>query len=155
MRRILFSIGAACACACAIACGETRLDAGSTDGNPSDAGQQGELFRGTPSNSLNLPCDLPAPDFVAGAWVGSFDTLTLPSGSSTIRIDVKGSFKTSDGLCGTVVFGEGDPLPLPTDPSTYPPGAPTSAADQGPISLEKGGGSRAPGMVTVYTPATT
>jgi hypothetical protein len=110
------------------ACGEVDLDAGSNggrDGGPIDGGKPpGVLHAGTPSNALNLPCTLPAPDFLAGTWQGQFDTFTLPSGASSIEIEIKGSYEGVHGLCGTVTFGSGDPLPLPTNAEDYPPGLP-------------------------------
>ena len=105
----------------AIGCGTALLDAGSNES--SDAGEpQGRVWNGVPSYSYDLPCLLPAPSWVAGSWRGTFDAYALPSGSSSIRVDVRGA-QTPGGLCGTVVFGEGDPLPLPTDVSAPPPGA--------------------------------
>jgi hypothetical protein len=107
-----------------VGCGTTRLDAGSNEGR--DAGPvQGQVWSGTPSNSFDLPCDLPAPDWLAGSWQGHFDAYSLKSGSMNVHIDVRGSYRTKGGLCGTVVLGVGDPLPLPTDARAAPPGAPS------------------------------
>lgn len=115
------------------ACGQTRLDAGSNrdrdSGADASAEAEGIYYAGTPSNTLNLPCALPAPDFLAGTWVGQFDTFTLPSTARSIRIEFKGSYLTTRGLCGTVVFGEGDPLPLPTNARDYPPAIPREVSD--------------------------
>lgn len=102
------------------ACGETHLDAGSNDGGKTDV--VGELYQGTPSNSFGFDCSMPAPDSVMGTWVGQFDTYELPSGSNALRIEVKGYSPRFDGVCGTVVLGEGPPLPPTTDPSEFPPG---------------------------------
>jgi hypothetical protein len=108
----------------AVACGVTRLDAGSTDAGTRDAGEdQGALWPRPPSNDLELECSLPAPDFAAGVWKGRFDSYAPPSGPD-IEIDVKGSYKSKNGLCGTVTFGTGDLVPLPEDPSAAPPDAP-------------------------------
>src|SRR5262249_39777775 len=41
--------------------------------------------------------------------------------SSSVRIDFGGA-ASAGGVCGTVVFGEGEPLPLPTDAAALPPG---------------------------------
>lgn len=113
------------------ACGVQRLDAGSmSDGTPasSDAGEaarERQLWPyGPPSNSFGLPCTMPAPPELAGTWTGQFDSYKLASGSSAIRIDVKGAYEQSDGLCGTVTFGEGTAPPIATDPQAPPPGEP-------------------------------
>jgi hypothetical protein len=108
------------------ACGTTHLDAGSNDDG--DAGAvQGHVSSVTPSNSYGYPCDLPAPSWLGGTWGGRFDSFVLPSGSSSVRISIKGAYYSEGGLCGTITFGEGEPLPLPTDPSLPPPGVPSSA----------------------------
>jgi hypothetical protein len=106
------------------ACETTRLDAGSNDDG--DAGdEQGHVLSGTPSNSYDYPCNLPAPSWLGGTWVGQFDSYALPSGSSSVRISVAGAFYSEGGLCGTITLGDGEPLPLPTDPSLPPPGVPS------------------------------
>jgi hypothetical protein len=105
-------------------CGTARLDAGSNA--PVDAGEaQGHVWSGTPSNAYNLPCDVPAPDWLAGKWSGTFDVFSLRSGSKSVEIDVKGSYLYPGGVCGTVTFGNGPPLPLPTDAASPPPGLAT------------------------------
>jgi hypothetical protein len=110
-----------------VACGVERLNAGSnTDpGSEPDAGLSRSLWPyGAPSNSFDLPCTLPAPDALAGTWQGEFDSYALPSGSRAIRIDITGAYLASDGLCGTVEFGNGDAPPVATDPEAPPPGQP-------------------------------
>src|ERR1041384_8318077 len=108
-----------------LACGTTRLNAGSNGGT--DAGPQGIPYPGRPSNSFELKCDLPAPDWVAGAWQGEFDAFGLSSGSKAVRIEFTGAKKDaasdfSYGLCGIVTLGEGAPPPVATDPQAPPPG---------------------------------
>lgn len=116
--------------AIAVACGTTRLDAGSSD--RADAGEvKGHVFDGTPSNSVRTLCDVPAEDWLAGVWQGEFDSYVLPSGSKALRIDFAGSPHTPKGLCGTVVLGQGDPLPLPADPTLPPPGEPANGSTFG------------------------
>lgn len=133
-RRILVSLLNASLVATA-ACGETRLNVGSKDGGPAEVG---ELYEGTPSNSFGFDCSMPAPDFVAGTWIGQFDTLRLPSGSNALRIDVKGYSAQFDGVCGTVVFGEGEPLPATTDASKYPPGISGNPARDASMTVREG-----------------
>lgn len=117
------------------ACGIERLDAGAVKDHapelPDGAVPVSEppLWPyGAPSNSFNQPCTLPAPPELAGTWQGQFDSQKFHSGSSAIRIDVKGSFMQSDGLCGTVTFGEGTAPPVATDPKALPPGEPPNPA---------------------------
>jgi hypothetical protein len=100
------------------------LDAGSNRGHEPDAGPSPTRWPNAPSNSFELPCTLPAPDGLAGTWLGEFDTYALPSGSRAIRLDVTGAYQASDGLCGTVTFGNGDQPPVATDPEAPPPGQP-------------------------------
>jgi hypothetical protein len=108
-----------------LACGTTRLDAGSNgdSGTPTvEAGLPGVRYVGTPSNSFDdIKCDVPAPDWLAGAWQGEFDTYALRSGSKAVRIQFTGA-PGPNGLCGTVTFGEGVPPPIATDPQAPPPG---------------------------------
>jgi hypothetical protein len=107
----------------ALACGTTRLNAGSNgDGGTADAAPQGYVWRGTPSNSFELKCDLPAPAWLAGVWQGEFDSYTLDSGSKAVRIEFTGSFELPNSVCGTVTFGEGVPPPVAADPKAPPPG---------------------------------
>lgn len=112
-----------------LACGTTRLDAGSNgdSGTPTvEAGLPGVRYVGTPSNSFDdLKCEVPAPDWLAGAWQGEFDAYMLPSGSRALRIQFTGA-PGPNGLCGTVTFGEGVPPPIATDPQAPPPGASSS-----------------------------
>src|SRR5437762_854076 len=101
-----------------LACGTTRLDAGSNgDGGISnaDAGLRGVPYLGTPSNSFELKCDQPAPDWLAGAWQGEFGAYALRSGSKAVRIEFTGA-DPQYGLCGTVTLGEGMTPPVATDP---------------------------------------
>jgi hypothetical protein len=122
--RTILTLGSAALVA--LACGTTRLNAGSNGdgGTPSaDAGPRGLPWLGTPSNSFDQKCDLPAPDWLAGAWQGEFDAYTLPSGSKTIRIEFTGADQTPSAVCGRVTFGQGEPPPVATDPKALPPGA--------------------------------
>jgi hypothetical protein len=109
--------------AVAVACGTTKLDAGSND--RADAGEvKGHVYEGMPTHSQAVKCDVPTEDWLAGVWQGEFDSYALPSRSKAIRIDFAGSPHEPGGVCGTVVLGQGDPLPLPTDPTLPPPGEP-------------------------------
>jgi hypothetical protein len=116
------------------ACGEVKLNAGSTgdagarpgaDGGANPGDDVGVPWPGTPSNSFDQPCTGAAPDSVRGIWQGELDSFVLPSGSKAIRIDVAGG-GANGGLCGTVTFGTGEPPPLATDPAAAPPAAPAS-----------------------------
>jgi hypothetical protein len=110
-----------------LACGVVRLDAGSVgDGGRPDARSEieGTLWSGVPSNTFDLPCTLAAPDGFGGVWEGEFDSYDLPSGSRALRLQIDGAYEESDGLCGKVVFGKGEPPPMATDPTAPPPGAP-------------------------------
>jgi hypothetical protein len=127
-----------------VACGKTRLNVGSNDAGTGarsrDAGttEVGELYQGTPSNSFGFDCTMPAPARVAGTWIGQFDKFKLPSGSNALRIDVKGYSPQLNGVCGTVVLGEGDPLPPTTDPSEFPPGMPSDPEHDAPSTPREG-----------------
>jgi hypothetical protein len=115
-----------------LACGTTRLNAGSNgDGGTADW-QRGVPYLGTPSNSFDEKCDLPAPDWLAGAWQGEFDAYTLGSGSKAVRIEFTGAREWNYEVCGTVTFGEGVPPPVATDPKALPPGT-DSLTPPGPI----------------------
>src|SRR5262249_42303001 len=92
---------------------------GSAEGSAYGPGQP---WRGTPSDTFDEPCVDPADPSVAGSWQGELDTYTLPSGSRSIRVDFKGSYRGADGLCGAVVFGSGDSPPVATDAKAWPPG---------------------------------
>lgn len=114
------------------ACGTERLNAGSSvgadaGGSPDAGNVHARYWPDAPSNSFDVPCTLPPPPSLAGAWEGAFDTYALPSGSKSVRVEITGAFMQSDGLCGTVTFGSGEPLPVATDAETAPPGAPNLA----------------------------
>jgi hypothetical protein len=112
--------------ALAAACGVTRLDAGSTgkDAGASDAGiAEGALWPYPPSNVIGFECTAAAPSFAAGVWKGKFDSY-VPVTGPNIEIDVDGTSSFDHGVCGKVIFGSGDPLPLPTSADAPPPDAP-------------------------------
>lgn len=102
---------------------------------------------GTTSVELSSP-EEPAPqrpqDFI-GTWVGTArdsleitDTgeaapLLFPSGSSTVRLVVHGDGVFSDRFA-SLIFGEGEPPPTPTDPDAPPPGIPPEFIDGSPLN---------------------
>ena len=112
-------------------CGAQTLDAGSNADAAAVAPPSGVRWQQPPSNDLNETCTPGGSTSVVGSWLGHFDNYVFPSGSNEIRIDLIETDNPADGQngpCGKIVFGGGDPPPLPTDPAAfYPPGsAPTT-----------------------------
>jgi hypothetical protein len=107
-------------------CGAQTLDAGSNTDAGAVAPPSGVRWSQPPSNDLNETCLPGGPTSVVGSWLGHFDNYVFPSGSNEIRIDLIEANNPADwpnAPCGKIVFGSGDPPPLPTDPAAfYPPG---------------------------------
>ncbi len=107
-------------------CGAQTLDAGSNTDAGAFVQPPGVRQSRTPSNDLDDTCVPGGPtSSVVGSWLGHFDDYAFPSGSNEIRIDVTDAnpAQMPNFPCGTIVFGGGDPPPLPTDPTAfYPPG---------------------------------
>jgi hypothetical protein len=106
-------------------CGAQTLDAGSNTDAGAVAPPSGVRWPQPPSNDLDNKCLPGGPTSVVGSWLGHFDNYVFPSGSNEIRIDLTDAnpAQVPNFPCGKIVFGSGDPPPLPTDPSAfYPPG---------------------------------
>jgi hypothetical protein len=107
-------------------CGAQTLDAGSNTDAGAVAPPSGVRWSQPPSNDLGETCSPGGPTSVVGSWLGHFDNYVFPSGSNEIRIDLIEANNPADSPnapCGKIVFGGGDPPPLPTDPTAfYPPG---------------------------------
>ncbi len=106
-------------------CGAQTLDAGSNTDAGAVAPPSGVRWSAwPPSNDLNETCLPGGSTSLVGSWLGHFDNYVFPSGSNEIRIDViDANQEAPNDPCGKIVFGGGDPPPLPTDPAAfYPPG---------------------------------
>jgi hypothetical protein len=108
-------------------CGAQTLDAGSNADASAVAPPSGVRWSQPPSNDLGETCTPGGSTSIVGSWLGHFDSYVFPSGSNEIRIDLVETDNPADqqnAPCGKIVFGGGDPPPLPTDPTAfYPPGA--------------------------------
>jgi hypothetical protein len=111
-------------------CGAQTLDAGSNTDAGAFVQPPGVRWAQAPTNDLDETCLPGGPTSVVGSWLGHFDNYVFPSGSNEIRIDLIDADPADqpNAPCGKIVFGGGDPPPLPTDPTAfYPPGyAPTT-----------------------------
>jgi hypothetical protein len=126
----------ACLTVLVCGCAGQTLDAGSNTDAGVVAPPSGVRWSQPPSNDLGETCTPGGSTSVVGSWLGHFDNYVFPSGSNEIRINLVEADNPADAQnapCGKIVFGAGDPPPLPTDPTAfYPPGSgPTTTIDLG------------------------
>src|SRR5689334_20185369 len=99
-----------------VGCGAQVLDVGSPDAGPPvghhrDFPPPSNSFGCTPGHEntdcWGTPCKGDVPPELAGPWVGQLSDVTFPSGSSALRIEVKGTtglLPAQSGICGAVIF---------------------------------------------------
>ncbi len=114
----------------AAACGGSVVAAGPGDGggdashDGTAGGESGGPSDGAPTGD-GTGADASSPLPLSGTYVGYIESFSFPDGSDAVSMTLV--FAGDGTVTGSITFGDGPPLPPPTDPDVgYPPGLVTT-----------------------------